>query len=145
MVKFNPLRTVHPLGELNIPNMRGNSFFDAPVPPLYKGTPQMRIGVFDGGADSTLPHLKDFVTAALIAHGTAVCGAVLYGLLNYKPSTEQLETPIVSVDSYRVLPQQQTGNPIEDSGLYPAIDQIEQIVHNHTETALYNLVLVVQL
>ena len=51
LVKFNPLRTVHPLGELNIPNMRGNSFFDAPVPPLYKGTPQMRIGVFDGGAD----------------------------------------------------------------------------------------------
>lgn len=39
LVKFNPLRTVHPLGELNIPNMRGNSFFDAPVPPLYKGTP----------------------------------------------------------------------------------------------------------
>ena len=35
LVKFNPLRTVHPLGELNIPNMRGNSFFDAPVPPLY--------------------------------------------------------------------------------------------------------------
>ena len=109
----------------------------------------MRIGVFDGGADSTLPHLKDFVTAheltpisghpALIAHGTAVCGAVLYGLLNYKPSTEQLETPIVSVDSYRVLPQQQTGNPIEDSGLYPAIDQIEEIVHNYTETVLYNL------
>lgn len=149
LIKFNPLRTVHPLGELNIPNMRGNSFFDAPVPPLYKGAPQMRVGVFDGGADSTLPHLKDFVTAheltpisghpALTAHGTAVCGAVLYGLLNYKPSTEQLETPIVSVDSYRVLPQQQTGNPIEDSGLYPAIDQIEQIVHNHTETALYNL------
>ena len=149
LAKFNPLRTIHPLGELNIPNMRGSSFFDAPVPPLYKGTPQMRIGVFDGGADSTLPHLKDFVTAheltpitghpALIAHGTAVCGAVLYGLLNYKSSTEQLETPIVSVDSYRVLPQQQTGNPIEDSGLYPAIDQIEQIVHNHTETALYNL------
>ena len=149
LVKFNPLRTVHPLGELNIPNMRGNSFFDAPVPPLYKGTPQMRIGVFDGGADSTLPHLKNFVTAheltpisghpALIAHGTAVCGAVLYGLLNYKPSTEQLETPIVSVDSYRVLPQQQTGNPIEDSGLYPAIDQIEEIVHNYTETVLYNL------
>ena len=149
LIKFNPLRTVHPLGELNIPNMRGNSFFDAPVPPLYKEAPQMRVGVFDGGADSTLPHLKGFVTAheltpisghpALTAHGTAVCGAVLYGLLNYKPSTEQLETPIVSVDSYRVLPQQQTGNPIEDSGLYPAIDQIEQIVHNHTETALYNL------
>ena len=62
LVKFNPLRTIHPLGELNIPNMRGCSFFDAPVPPLYKGTPQMRIGVFDGGADPTLPHLKDFVT-----------------------------------------------------------------------------------
>lgn len=157
LVKFNPLRTIHPLGELNIPNMRGKSFFTAPVPPLYKGTPQMRIGVFDGGADSTLPHLKDFVTAheqtpisghpALIAHGTAVCGAVLYGLLNYKPSTEQLETPIVSVDSYRVLPQQQTGNPIEDSGLYPAIDQIEQIVHNLQKLhyIIYLLALVVQL
>lgn len=115
LAKFNPLRTIHPLGELNIPNMRGKSFFDAPAPPLYKGKPQINIGVFDGGADSSLPHLKDFVSSheltsvsshpVLVSHGTAVCGAVLYGLLNYKQPTGQLETPIVSVDSYRVLPQ----------------------------------------
>lgn len=149
LAKFNPLRTIHPLDELNIPNMRGNSFFDAPAPPLYKGKPQINIGVFDGGADSSLPHLKDYVSSheltsvsshpALVSHGTAVCGAVLYGLLNYRQPTEQLETPIVSVDSYRVLPQKQTGNLLEDSGLYPAIDKIEEIVQNHTETILYNL------
>lgn len=149
LIKFNPLRTIHPLGELNIPTMRGNTFFNAPIPPLYKGIPQTRIGVLDGGVDSTLPHLKNFVTAyeqtpvpeqpSLIEHGTAVCGAVLYGALNYKSPTEQLETPIVTIDSYRVLPQQQTGNLLEDSGLYSAIDQIEQIVTNHPETVLYNL------
>jgi len=149
LIKFNPLRTIHPLGELNIPDMRGNSFFDAPVPPQYKGKPQINIGVFDGGTDPSLPHLKGFVSShemtpvpshpVLLSHGTAVCGAVLYGLLNYKQPTEQLETPIVSVDSYRVLPQRQTGNPLEDSGLYPAIDQIEEIVKNHPETVLYNL------
>lgn len=149
LTKFNALRTIHPLGELNIPNMRTNSFFDAPQPPDYKGSTQLKIGVFDGGSDSSLPHLKDFVTSheltsvpghpALIAHGTAVCGAVLYGLLNHRKSTEQLETPIVSIDSYRVLPQKQTGNPLEDSGLYPAIDRIEEIVNSQPETILYNL------
>nr|WP_195282431.1 S8 family serine peptidase [Harryflintia acetispora] len=149
LAKFNPLRTIHPLGELNIPIMRGKSFFDAPAPPLYKGKPQINIGVFDGGADSSLPHLKDFVSSheltsvpshpALLSHGTAVCGAVLYGLLNYKRPTEQLETPIVAVDSYRVLPQKQTGNPLEDNGLYPAIDKIEEMVQRHTETVLYNV------
>ena len=149
LMKFNPLRTIHPLGELNIPNIRGESSFDAPSPPIYIGKPQMKIGVFDGGADPTLPHLKNFVSAheltsapyhpALLSHGTAVCGAVLYGILNYKKPAEQLETPIVSVDSYRVLPQNKTGNPLEDSGLYPAIDQIEEIVLNNKETVLYNL------
>jgi hypothetical protein plarl_07085 len=149
LAKFNPLRTIHPLGELNIPNMRGNSFFDAPAPPLYKGKPQINIGVFDGGADSSLPHLKNFVSChdlttvpsqpALMSHGTAVCGAVLYGSMNYKKTTEPLETPIVSVDSYRVLPQKQTENPLEDDGLYSVIDRIEEIVTKQPETVLYNL------
>ncbi|MEG2328894.1 S8 family peptidase [Anaerorhabdus sp.] len=149
LTKFNPLRTIHPLGELSIPDMRGRKIFDAPIPPEYKGKAQVKIGVFDGGVNSTLPHLKDFVSSyeltsvpehpALIAHGTAVCGAVLYGLLNYKGSQEQLETPIVSIDSYRIIPQKDTGNFLEDSGLYPAIDRIEEIVKNNTETVLYNL------
>ncbi|WP_099204966.1 S8 family peptidase [Scatolibacter rhodanostii] len=149
LLMFNPLRTIHPLGELNIPNMRGKDFFDAPVPPIYKGKPQITIGIFDGGADETLPHLKDFITVhnltsvnshpSLIAHGTAVCGASLYGVLNYKKSSEQLDTPIVSVESYRILPQKQTGNPLEDNGLYPAIDEIEKVVTQRADIKLYNL------
>lgn len=149
LAKFNPLRTIHPLGKLNIPDMRGRDFFDAPLPPSYKGKTQINIGVFDGGADSSLPHLNNFVSShdltsvpshpAFVSHGTAVCGAVLYGLLNYKPPSKQLETPVVSVDSYRVFPQKQTGNPLEDSGLYPVIDRIEEIVQNNAETVLYNL------
>ncbi len=149
MARFNPLRTIHPLGEINIPNMRGGSFFDAPLPPVYKGKPQVTVGVFDGGANTTLPHLKDYVQGqdlttvpeypALMNHGTGVCGAVLYGALNYKKPSDVLDTPMVNVKSFRILPQNQTGNPIEDSGLYPAIDEIEKVVPSHPEIKLYNL------
>lgn len=68
-----------------------------------------------------------------------VCGAVLYGMINYRKLNEKLDTPMVSVNSYRILPQQDTGNPVEDSGLYYAIDEIEQIVPQNPEIKLYNL------
>lgn len=147
--RFNPLRSIHPLGEINIPNLRQYRLSDAPKPSTIKGKSKTTVGVFDGGVDSMIPLLKGYVQnynltnippqPMLISHGTAVCGAVLYGALNYKKPNDELLQPLVSVESFRVLPQQMTGNRLHDLELYSVIDEIEDIVTKRTDIKLYNL------
>lgn len=149
IAQFNPLRIVHPLGEINIPDLREGQLEDAPKPPSVKGKSPTIVGVFDGGADATVPLLKNYVQVfdltdipphdRLISHGTSVCGATLYGPLNYKNCNDELPAPLVSIESYRVLPQPSTGNALHDSGLYSAIDKIEEIVPQRPDIKLYNL------
>lgn len=143
--KMNPLRAVHPLGTISIVPIRSSIEEDAPQPPSRKECSTIKVGVFDGGADETLPLLKGFVNsvecvpskpiAEYSAHGTGVCGAVLYGNLAGKGRDDILATPSVSVESFRVLPLQDN----DDFELYEAIDAIESIVTGHRQIKLFNL------
>lgn len=142
---FNPLRAVHPLGNINIIPIRSMTGSGCPTVQPTKQRPTVRIGVFDGGADETIPLLQGYVTTIegtpeiavpeLIAHGTGVCSAILYGNLAGKASSDVLEPPCVSINCYRVLPLHDN----RDYDLYEAIDLIESVVPDSTDTKLYNL------
>ena len=103
------------------------------------------VGVFDGGADDTLPLLNGHVRAIdcvstapnseFMSHGTAVCGAILHGNLAGKTKSDILPIPCVSVESYRVLPIMNQN----DFELYEAVDAIEATVSNRPDIKLYNL------
>ncbi|MCL2320688.1 MAG: S8 family peptidase [Oscillospiraceae bacterium] len=142
---FNPLRAVHPLGRVVVTPVRSLSSGNAPqVNPSNKKS-MITVGVFDGGADDTVPLLKGYVNANdcvsttldkdCISHGTAVSGVILHGNLAGKSKADILPTPCVSVESYRVLPIQDKN----DFELYEAIDVIEMVVKNRTDIKLYNL------
>jgi len=142
---FNPLRAVHPIGQIGITPIRHVSMGDAPQVILSNKKSVLNVGVFDGGADDTLPLLKghvnavDCVSAPLnrdyLSHGTAVCGVVLHGNLVGKNKTTILPPPCVSVESYRVLPVKDHN----DFELYEAIDAIEKIVKSRPDIQLYNV------
>lgn len=142
---LNPVRAVHPLGNVVIPEIRALTTKAAPLPPKDKSKSKLLVGVFDGGVAEEVPLLKQYVTSieattaepfeAGIAHGTAVCGTVLYGDLADKTSNDQLETPCVSIESYRVLPIKD----VNDFELYEAIDAIEAIVTDRKDIKLFNL------
>jgi len=143
--RFNPLRAMHPLGQIDITPVRTVSVGDAPQPSSSNKKSSIVVGVFDGGADDTLPLLKGYVKTtdcAVIApnenylsHGTAVCGAVLHGNLAGKNKFYPLQTPYVSVESFRVLPIQDKA----DFELYEAIDEIEKIVSGRRDLKLCNV------
>lgn len=143
--EFNPLRAVHPLGNINIIPIRSMAGSGCPTVQPIKQRPTVRIGVFDGGADETIPLLKGYVKAIegtleaaapeLIAHGSGVCSTILHGNLAGKTSADVLEAPCVSIDCYRVLPLHNNC----DYDLYEAIDLIESVVPSATDTKLYNL------
>lgn len=143
--RLNPLRAIHPLGRIGIAPVRRFSGGSAPIltPSNKKST--ITVGVFDGGADESIPLLKGHVnsidcvsTASQIdclSHGNAVCGVVLHGNLAGKGKADILPAPCVSVESYRVLPIQDQN----DFELYEAIDAIETIVSSRKDIKLYNL------
>lgn len=143
--RMNPLRTIHPLGRVNIEPMRKG--FTAPAPQIQAGStsPLVKVGVFDGGCNPTVPLLSGFVIAHdcvpspaaqdYIDHGGAVCGAILHGELSGKNANDILPLPEVDVDCFRVLP---TTDP-NDFELYEAIDVIEQVVPNNPDINLYNI------
>ncbi|MGL4820081.1 MAG: S8 family peptidase, partial [Bacilli bacterium] len=70
-----------------------------------------------------------------VDHGTAVAGVVLYGDLNQYERNTNLSDPMVTVESFRVLPK---SNPA-DLDLYEAIDFIEAIVPTRNDIDVYNL------
>jgi hypothetical protein len=144
LMRFNPLRAIHPLGEIDITPVRAFSGKAPTTSPLNKKS-MITVGVFDGGVDNQIPllkghvHTNDCVTAIpdydYLSHGTAVCGVVLHGDLAEKKETDSLPIPCVFVESYRVLPIQDKS----DLELYEAIDAIENIVNSRKDIKLYNL------
>lgn len=142
---YNPLRAAHPMGTISITQIRGMK--GSSCPSVYPSTqiPDIHVGVFDGGADDTLPILKKYVTAidatsepsddACVSHGSGVCSAILYGNLAGLNGKDVLEPPCALIDCYRVLPLQNK----KDFDLYEVIDLIESIVPNSPHTKLYNL------
>ncbi|MGG1641249.1 S8 family peptidase [Paenibacillus sp. NRS-1782] len=143
---FNPLRTAHPIRISSFPEMRTISVEPyAPEPARGNTRSSIKVGIFDGGVDPTNPLLVDHVhdnnvldTEPInegIAHGTAVAGCILYGPLNPYGRGSQVPQPLVSVESFRVLPL----NDPNDYELYEAIDIIESIVPARHDIDVYNL------
>ncbi|MFZ5986806.1 MAG: S8 family peptidase [Bacillota bacterium] len=147
---YNPLRAIHPLGQIQLPSFRGiNNNNDAPQPPTERNKSSVLVGVFDGGVNEEIPLLKNYINSYnlvnskphddYISHGTAVCGAVLYGPLNHKNNTDTLNTPKVSVESFRVLPIDSTDDFESAIELYQAIDCIENVVKERPDIKIFNL------
>ncbi|MCY9514449.1 S8 family peptidase [Paenibacillus apiarius] len=105
----------------------------------------IKVGMFDGGVDPTNPLLirhvnknKVLETEPLdkgVEHGTAVAGCILYGPLNAYGKGSQVPQPLVSVESFRVLPLSEP----DDYELYEAIDIIESIVPSRHDISVYYL------
>ncbi|MCG8601449.1 MAG: S8 family peptidase [Verrucomicrobiales bacterium] len=142
-----PLRTAHPLVAGSFEDLRTAPTASAPPPPADPSRSTITVGLFDGGVDPSNPLLAGHVVhdesmsiAATehpdgIAHGTAVAGLLLHGPLNSKDKTVPLESPRVSVASYRVLPTSDPG----DVDLYEAIDVIENVVPSRSDIRVYNV------
>jgi hypothetical protein len=81
-------------------------------PPGDRPVSDVRVAVFDGGVDEGVPALRPFVESADLtdeppdpddlAHGTVVTAAILFGADH--GVAEELQTPEVGVDHFRVLP-----------------------------------------
>jgi hypothetical protein len=142
---LNPLRSVHPMGQVNIAPIRTMSSNSAPQAPDAEKKSKIKVGVFDGGVAENVPLLSKYVTAidcvsepkdaGYVEHGTGVCGAVLHGNLVGRSSTDKLDIPPVSVESFRVLPVKNRF----DFELYEAIDAIENVIAEQPDIKLYNL------
>jgi hypothetical protein len=141
IAKYNFLRTVHPMRDINLPELK--SFDGTELPRLPFSTEvkgNIKIGVFDGGVNVENPYLKPFVKGydlsslaedvKSVSHGNAVCGAVLYGEINQYKNNENLKKPICTVESFRVLPEKD---------LYKVIDNIEKIVETRSDIDIYNI------
>lgn len=143
--RLNPLRAIHPLGHVGITPVRMLSGGAAPQLIQSDKKSMITVGVFDGGADDSLPLLKGYVNAVdcvsttpkadYLSHGNAVCGVVLHGNLAGKGKLDTIPTPCVSVECFRVLPIHDQ----HDFELYEAIDAIENIVGSRSDIKLYNL------
>lgn len=87
----------------------------APAPKLPKRLfkSDIKVGIFDGGIQDGTELLEPFVTNHDMVeekptvkgfdHGAGVCGAVLYGNLAGKTEMDEVENPVVSVESFRVF------------------------------------------
>lgn len=147
--KFNPLRTLHPLGEIDIDFTRSVIEFEAPNPRECREKSSVLVGVFDGGVDETIPLLNGYVknvekieteaTNKFLSHGVGVCGAILYGELANTTKKSKLEIPTVSIESFRVLPIEKTDDPESAQEMYKTIDAIEEVVKSRKDIRLFNL------
>jgi len=148
---FNALRTVHPMGTVEIDPYRSMQEVDGPKPAKLKMCSEVKVGMFDGGINENISLLKGYsksfdvvktdATVNSIRHGNGVCGAILHGHLGGKLSNDELENPIISVDSFRVLPGNvNTGeDPEAVLGMYDTIDIIENVVLERKDLKLYNI------
>ncbi len=139
--KYNFLRTIHPMREINLPELRTFKGSNLPrIPESKEINNKIKIGVFDGGANEEniylKPYLKNYDLASLpseentLQHGNAVCGTVLYGEINRYKNEEQLPVPKCTVESFRVLPEK---------NLYTVIDNIEGTVNSRDDIDIYNI------
>ncbi len=143
----NPLRAVHPLNFDGLLDLRSSPVARAPEPPTSSTKSTIKVGMFDGGVDLTVPHLQDHVEQddtlsigtpadpACVAHGTAVAGAILYGELNGFSDGSRLAPPPVSVVSFRALPTSSR----TDVDLYESIDVIERAVPARKDIKVFNV------
>ena len=143
----NPLRAAHPLSFRDLTDLRSAPSAAAPKPSTSTTRSTIKIGMFDGGIDPTVPllkgHVEEDVALAIptmpvargVAHGTAVAGALLYGPLNGFKAADRVPTPPVFVVSIRALP---TSDP-KDVDLYEAIDVIERAVPARKDIKVFNL------
>ena len=143
--RYNPLRSIHPLGDIKIINSNVSSNMNINSISLLEDNKKSEIlvGVFDGGIDENNRLLKNYSTAynplgetdndVYMQHGTAVCGAILFG--NFDNTQNPLSVPVVSIESYRVLPP----NDKTDIELYETIDIIEKVVKENTNIKLFNI------
>jgi len=137
-VRFNPLRALRPMPHIRpIPTspLRIRTTKGQPPlpPPGQRPQSDVRVAVFDGGVDETVPHLAPFASNIdltpeppepdAVAHGTMVTGAVLYGPLE---AGQQLATPDVGVDHYRVVPA--PSSEPWDVDLFWILDRIEEVI-----------------
>jgi hypothetical protein len=143
----NPLRSAHPLRFDGLNNLRSSPRAPAPKPPSTTTRSTIKVGMFDGGIDASVPMLdghaeqddansiKTPENADCVAHGTAVAGAILHGPLNPYTAKDRLPAPPVYVVSFRVLP---TRDP-NDLDLFESIDVIEQVVPARNDIKVYNV------
>ena len=148
--KYNPLRSVKPISDDWDDSFRMSAMV-APAPKLPKRLfkSDIKIGIFDGGIQDGTELLEPFVTnhdmveekptVKGLDHGAGVCGAVLYGNLAGKTEMDEVENPVVSVESFRVFPAKKTGNAEADMQMYTTIDIIEEVVRNREDIKLYGL------
>ncbi|MED0672121.1 S8 family peptidase [Aneurinibacillus aneurinilyticus] len=146
IIKFNPIRTAHPLLFNGLPKVRGSlSGFPLPNPPKGGMKSSIIVGMFDGGVTKGNPLLEGFVNVRDpittsehsddLEHGVAVAGSILYGNLQGYSSGSTLPLPPVTVESYRVLP---LSDP-KDYDLYEVIDIIEEVVPKRNDIKVFNL------
>ena len=151
--KFNPLRSLHPMGVIDLEPMRMIQEVEGPKPAKKKMRSNIVVGMFDGGIVDSHVLLEGYAksndivdtvaTQNSLQHGNSVCGAILHGHLGGKTNTDELDNPAVFVESFRVLPSETKITDERDAesiyGMYETIDQIEDVVKKRKDIKLYNL------
>lgn len=146
VLKFNPIRTAHPIFLKQLPSIRsGGSDIPLPLPPIDRQKSVIKMGVFDGGVNMDNPYFSEFVVennpiptnkdTKFLGHGMGVVGAALYGDLSKYRVNSNLPTPVVNIESFRVFPLSDN----HDIDLYEIIDIIEDIVPKRPDIQVYNL------
>ena len=131
---FNPLRAARPMASISFPRIRKTrtaKLQEMPPKPVMRSV-YPEIGVLDGGADTSCEPLRGWstnvdVTSASVRedyleHGTAVCGAALFGPLSPQQAPPE---PRFKVKSFRVLPPFDGDDPL---ALYRVLDLVQDIV-----------------
>lgn len=144
--ELNPLRSVKPLHPIQLPRLADLRRSPAPPPPRYGERSSIMVGMFDGGVDASSPYLSRYVIANnncvegqlnpladSVRHGTGVAGAILYGDLSQHPDDRELPEPKVTVESFRVLRDDDPVHP------YDIIDSIEQVLNARKDIKVFNL------
>lgn len=150
--KYNPLRSIKPISDdwdWDAPFRMSAMVAPAPKLPRNLFRSDIKIGIFDGGVQEGVELLEPFITnydmveetptMKELDHGTGVCGAVLYGNLARKIGMDEVENPVVSVESFRVFPAKKTGDAEADMQMYTTIDIIENVVREREDIKLYGL------
>lgn len=148
--KYNPLRSLKPINDdWDDPFRMSAMVAPAPKLPMKLFKSDIKIGIFDGGVQAGTELLEPFVTnydmveekptVKGLDHGAGVCGAALYGNLAGKTEMDEVENPVVSVESFRVFPAKKTGNAEADMQMYTTIDIIEEVVREREDIKLYGL------
>lgn len=147
---YNPLRSIKPINDNLEDNFRMSPLTDkGPKLPEVISKSDIKIGVFDGGVEEGTYLVDPFcvkhdmvpttANEKFLEHGSAVCGAVLYGCLNGLSEHNEVALPSVQVESFRVFPALKTGNGENDYQMYGTIDIIEQIVKERKDIKVFNL------